>query len=217
MRLILLLVSQLAPNRLQGRLVRVGVAGGAGDRRPRAWCCRCSWASMTMTSTSLRVIQRVAKRQGAAARTDVPGIIFLEIDGLALPVLRARDARRQRAEMAALARRRHATGWSSGRPTCPRRREPARPGSCSAQTRTSRRFAGSRRRPGRLMACSAPADCAEIERRHASGDGLLIDGGASRGNLLSGEADEVILTVSRMRPRSGRTPATARSSPTGST
>ena len=48
------------------------------------------------------------------------------------------------------------------------------------------------------MACSAPADCAEIERRRATGDGLLVDGGSSRGNLLSGEADEVILTVSRM-------------------
>ena len=37
---------------------------------------------------SLRVIERVAKRQGAAGRTDVPGVIFLEIDGLAGPVLR---------------------------------------------------------------------------------------------------------------------------------
>ena len=49
-----------------------------------------------------------------------------------------------------------------------------------------------------LMVCSGPADCAEIERRHATGQGLLVDGGASRGNLLSGEADHVILTVSRM-------------------
>ncbi len=49
-----------------------------------------------------------------------------------------------------------------------------------------------------MMTCSAPADCAEIERRHATGRGLLVGGGASRGNLLSGEADEVILTVSRM-------------------
>ena len=48
------------------------------------------------------------------------------------------------------------------------------------------------------MTCSAPPDCAEIERRHATGIGLLADGGASRGNLLSGEADHVILTVSRM-------------------
>ena len=48
------------------------------------------------------------------------------------------------------------------------------------------------------MTCSAPADCAEIERRRSTGIGLLVDGGASRGNLLSGEADEVILTVSRI-------------------
>jgi hypothetical protein len=51
---------------------------------------------------------------------------------------------------------------------------------------------------GRLMTCSAPDDCAELERRHATGIGLLMNGGASRGNLLSGEADEVILTVSRI-------------------
>ena len=48
------------------------------------------------------------------------------------------------------------------------------------------------------MACSKPPDCAEIERRHATGIGLLVDGGASRGNLLSGEADHLILTVSRI-------------------
>src|SRR4029450_8225605 len=40
------------------------------------------------SSYSLRVVQRVAKRLGGGERTDVPGIIFLEIDGLALPVLR---------------------------------------------------------------------------------------------------------------------------------
>ena len=49
-----------------------------------------------------------------------------------------------------------------------------------------------------MLTCSAPPDCAEIERRHATGIGLLTDGGASRGNLLSGEAQDVILTVSRM-------------------
>jgi hypothetical protein len=58
---------------------------------------------------------------------------------------------------------------------------------------------------GRIMACSAPDDCAEIERRHA-GSGLLRNGGASRGNLLSGEADHVILTVSRIEAEKGRNP-----------
>jgi hypothetical protein len=51
---------------------------------------------------------------------------------------------------------------------------------------------------GRIVACSGPQDCAEIEQAHATGIGLLVNGGSSRGNLLSGEADEVILTCSRM-------------------
>ena len=35
-----------------------------------------------------RVARRVARRTGTPIETDAPGIIFLEIDGLALPVLR---------------------------------------------------------------------------------------------------------------------------------
>src|SRR3954470_20501825 len=37
---------------------------------------------------SLRVTQRIARRTGGVTSTDVPGIVFLEIDGLALPVLK---------------------------------------------------------------------------------------------------------------------------------
>ena len=36
---------------------------------------------------TLRVIQRIARRSGGRTVTDAPGIVFLEIDGLALPVL----------------------------------------------------------------------------------------------------------------------------------
>jgi len=37
---------------------------------------------------SYRVVQRIARRTGEPVETDAPGILFLEIDGLALPVLR---------------------------------------------------------------------------------------------------------------------------------
>ena len=50
---------------------------------------RCCPAPRT-TTYSLRSIQRVARRQSRPH--DKPGILFLEIDGLALPVLRARCA-----------------------------------------------------------------------------------------------------------------------------
>ena len=57
-----------------------------------------------------------------------------------------------------------------------------------------------------MMVCSSPEDCEEIERRHSTGVGLLAGGGASRGNLLSGEAEETILTVSRMEAEKGANP-----------
>ena len=59
---------------------------------------------------------------------------------------------------------------------------------------------------GLRLACSKPPDCEEIERRHSTGVGLLRDGGASRGNLLSGEADHVILTVSRISAEKSANP-----------
>ena len=60
-----------------------------------------------------------------------------------------------------------------------------------------------------VISCSAPADAPRSSDVMPTGRGLLVDGGASRGNLLSGEADETILTVAGWRPRSGPTPAIA--------
>ena len=51
---------------------------------------------------------------------------------------------------------------------------------------------------GQVVTCSKPADCAAIEASRTGGRGLLSDGGTSRGNLLSGNADAAILTVSRI-------------------
>ena len=146
---------------------------------------------------SLRVIQRVAKRQGAAAGTDVPGIIFLEIDGLAGPVLR----RAMRDGNTPVMARWLADGshdlieWE---PDLSSQTGASQAGILLGSNEDIPAFRWVEKETGRLITCSAPDDCAEIERRRASGAGLLIDGGASRGNLLSGEADEVILTVSRM-------------------
>ena len=69
------------------------------------------------------------------------------------------------------------TGSRSGSPISRRRPARARRASCSAPTRTSPPSAGWTRRRSIVWACSAPGDCAEIERRHSSGRGLLRDGG----------------------------------------
>jgi uncharacterized membrane protein YvlD (DUF360 family) len=145
----------------------------------------------------LRTVRRVARRQGGVEETDVPGIIFLEIDGLALPVLQ-RAMRDGHAPQLArwLGDGTHTlleweTDFSS-------QTGASQAGILLGSNDDIPAFRWVEKETGKVMTCSAPADCAEIERRRATGRGLLVDGGGSRGNLLSGEADEVILTVSRM-------------------
>jgi uncharacterized membrane protein YvlD (DUF360 family) len=148
-------------------------------------------------SYSLRVIERVAGRQGRRTSTQVPGILFLEIDGLAAVVLR-RAMRDGNAPVLAswLERGTHRlTKWETDLSS---QTGASQAGILLGSNEDIPAFRWVEKETGRLMTCSAPADCAEIERRLATGHGLLVDGGASRGNLLSGEADEVILTVSRM-------------------
>ena len=45
---------------------------------------------------------------------------------------------------------------------------------------------------------SSPADAAEVERRHSDGRGLLAGDGASRGNLFTGDAAHISLTMSSL-------------------
>ncbi len=146
---------------------------------------------------TFRVIQRIARRSGERTVTDAQGVVFLEIDGLALPVLRRAMRDGNAPTMARwLADGSHRLAeWETD---------------LSSQTGASQAgillgsnddipaFRWVEKETAKLVACSGPPDCAEIERRRSSGRGLLADGGASRGNLLSGEAEHVILTVSRM-------------------
>ena len=145
---------------------------------------------------SLRVIRRIAARQGAIPRTDVPGIIFLEIDGLALPVMR--DAMRDgSAPVMASWIAEDGYRLAEWETDLSSQTGASQAGILLGSNEDIPAFRWVEKETGLMLVCSSPADCAEIERRHATGAGLLVDGGASRGNLLSGEAEEVILTVSR--------------------
>jgi uncharacterized membrane protein YvlD (DUF360 family) len=146
---------------------------------------------------SMRIAQRIARRQGIIAETHVPGIIFLEIDGLALPVLRRAMRDGNAPTMARwLAEETHRLAeWETDLSS---QTGASQAGILLGSNEDIPAFRWVEKESGTLMTCSAPPDCAEIERRHATGIGLLTDGGSSRGNLLSGEAQDVILTVSRM-------------------
>ena len=146
---------------------------------------------------TLRVARRVARRAGTPVATDAPGILFLEIDGLALPVLRRaiRDGNVPNMARWVTAGSHRLVEWETD---------------LSSQTGASQAgllfgdnddipaFRWVDKASGKLVVCSSPGDCEAIERARSSGPGLLANGGTSRGNLLSGEADDAILTVSRI-------------------
>ncbi len=144
---------------------------------------------------SLRVIRRIARRRGPL-HTQTPGILFLEIDGLALPVLQRamRDGSAPELSRWLEEGTHRLVEWETDFSS---QTGASQAGILLGSNEDIPAFRWVEKETGKLMTCSTPADCAEIERRHASGIGLLV-GGSSRGNLLSGEADEVILTVSRM-------------------
>src|SRR5881394_1176814 len=146
---------------------------------------------------TFRVIQRIAKRSGGRTITDAPGIVFLEIDGLALPVLQ----RAMRDGNAPAMARWLADGshrFAEWETDLSSQTGASQAGILLGSNEDIPAFRWVEKESAKLVACSGPADCAEIERRHSSRDGLLADGGASRGNLLSGLADHVILTCSRI-------------------
>ena len=146
---------------------------------------------------TLRVTRRIARRQGATPHTDVPGIVYLEIDGLALPVLQRalRDGSAPTMARWISDLGYHLAEWETDLSS---QTGASQAGILLGSNEDIPAFRWVEKETSTMMVCSSAADCVEIERRHSTGVGLLADGGASRGNLLSGEAEDAILTVSRM-------------------
>src|SRR5215217_7971357 len=150
------------------------------------------------------VIQRAATRQGATS-SDVPGVVFLEIDGLAHEVV-VRALRNGNMPMVARWLRegshhliRWETDWSSQTGAC-------QAGLLHGNSDDWPAFRWWEKELNRPIVTNHPKDAAELERRHSNGRGLLHEDGASRANILSGDAKHSLLTMSTVlrRDRPGR-------------
>jgi uncharacterized membrane protein YvlD (DUF360 family) len=151
------------------------------------------------------VVRRQAKRTGKPETIDVPGLFFLEIDGLAHDVLlrAVRDgnaptmARWLREGSHRLAR--WETDWSSQTGAC-------QAGLLHGDNDDMPAFRWWEKDRGKAIVTNHPRDAMEIERRHSNGRGLLFSNGASRANIVSGDAVHSLLTMSTAlkRDRAGR-------------
>jgi uncharacterized membrane protein YvlD (DUF360 family) len=151
------------------------------------------------------VIRRQAQRVAKPVPTDVPGLFFLEIDGLAHDVL-ARAMRDGNAPTMSRWLRegshrlaRWETDWSSQTGAC-------QAGLLHGDNDDMPAFRWWEKDRSKAIVTNHPRDAMELERRHSDGRGLLFSDGASRANILSGDAPHSLLTMSTAmrRDRPGR-------------
>jgi uncharacterized membrane protein YvlD (DUF360 family) len=144
--------------------------------------------------------RRIRRRARDASVTDVPGVVFVQLDGVARTVL---ERALRSGDLPTLHRWLRAgthhligweTGWSSqtGVSQC---------GILHGSTADMPAFRWVDKTTGRVVVSNHPESAAAIERRHSDGNGLLAHHGSSYGNLFSGDAERAVLTMSGVARR----------------
>jgi uncharacterized membrane protein YvlD (DUF360 family) len=149
------------------------------------------------------VVRGQLRRRKQTVESEVPGIVFLEIDGLAHDVLHRALSDGSAPNLAAWLRcdshrlRRWETDWSSQTGAC-------QAGLLHGDNDDMPAFRWWEKERGAAIVTNHPRDAEELERRHSDGRGLLHADGASRANIVSGDAPHSMLTMStalhRRRP-----------------
>jgi uncharacterized membrane protein YvlD (DUF360 family) len=139
-----------------------------------------------------------AKRSGA--KTDQPGVVIIQIDGLAHPILAGRVRAGSVNTM---------SGWirdgshklSRWEAVLPSMTSASQAGILHGNNDGIPAFRWYERDRKRLMVSSKPDDAAEIIRRVSNGEGLLSNGGVSICNLVSGDAERAYMTAGTLKDK----------------
>jgi uncharacterized membrane protein YvlD (DUF360 family) len=146
-----------------------------------------------------RVVRRLVQPR-TGVDTTTPGVVFVQIDGLAYDVLVHAIRNGDAATIAGWIHKgshrltRWETDWSS-------QTGASQAGLLHGSNDDMPAFRWWEKERGVAMVTNHPADAMEIERRHSNGRGLLAFDGASRANVVSGDAPETSLTMSTLLRR----------------
>jgi uncharacterized membrane protein YvlD (DUF360 family) len=146
-------------------------------------------------------VSRRMKRAAKPEPTDVPGVLFLEIDGLAKPILeKALDDGFMPTLKRWLDSGSHVlNGWETDTSS---QTSASQAGLLHGDNSNIPAFRWYDKERGEVVASSNPRLLPEIEAERSDGNGLLSVDGASRGNMFSGDAPYVMATASAIRDRS---------------
>jgi len=144
------------------------------------------------------IVRRRMKRRGQVEETDVPGVLFLEIDGLAKPVL---EKAMREGYAPTLARwlendSHRLVGWETDLSS---QTSASQAGILQGNNSNIPAFRWYDRARKMIVASSNPDELARLEKDLSDGNGLLADDGASRGNMFSGDAPDVMNTASTIK------------------
>lgn len=150
------------------------------------------------------IVQPLIRRYGVSKKSETPGVMFLEIDGLSQEVF---QKALNKGYMPTLKRwledgSHRLTGWETDL-SC--QTGGCQPGILHGNNFDIPAFRWYEKGAGRLLTSEKPRDVAEVERRISDGNGLLARNGSSRANMYSGDAKESILTISTLGSTSRNT------------
>jgi len=152
------------------------------------------------------VTGRMVRKFGKPIESDIPGFIFLEVDGLGEEILRQAI---EDGYMPTLQRwlnqgTHHLVGWETDFSS---QTGAMQTGILLGNNNEVPAYRWWDRTNQRIIMSGDPRDALRLEENLTTGKGLLKEGGASRGNMFSGDATESILTMSTVLNRErGRGP-----------
>lgn len=149
-----------------------------------------------------KVARRVVQRVEPPARTDVPGVLFVQIDGLGHEVITEamRTGRAPFLSRLVESGTHRVIAWECDLSS---QTGAMQAGILLGDNHNMPAFRWYEKETGRVMVTNRPKDAAELEARHSSGEGLLVGGGASRANVFTGDTTDSMFTFSSVGNRSG--------------
>src|SRR3954452_12705361 len=149
------------------------------------------------------LVAQLARRRPDTIVTDSPGLVIVQIDGLAQPIL-AQQIRAGRVPFISQWVRSGQMKLDKWTALLPSQTSASQAGILHGNNSFIPAFPWWEKDSQRMLVSNHPADAAEIVTRASNGEGLLSNDGASVGNLVTGDAVRSYLTMASMtNPQQG--------------
>lgn len=144
------------------------------------------------------LLAQLAAGRGDAIRSEAPGLVVVQVDGLARPVLQRQVQAGRVPHLSRWLRsgRYRLDGWEV---LLPATTPSAQAGILHGNSDGIPAFRWYEKEAGRLMVANRPQDALLVSRRVSNGEGLLSNDGASVGNLFSGDAARSYISMATIR------------------